>query len=109
MTSPGTFDELDAGPGVVAVLLAGARATRHLPTLLSLRRAYPRLRVFAGASDPLDVARLVEAGAIARQADSIGQLANEVWEECRCHVLVLQATTLVPMGALDAGDRAARS
>jgi glycosyltransferase involved in cell wall biosynthesis len=89
-------------PGAVAVLLAGPRADAHLPTVRALRRAYPLLQIMAGTADPARLEVLADAGAVVRRADSLAQLVNEVWEECRTHILVLQSTTLVPSGGLDA-------
>lgn len=88
--------------GIVAVLLAGPRPETHLPTVRLLLRAYPSLPFFAGGPDPAQLSALTAAGAMYRRANSLGQLVNEVWDEFRAHILVLQSTALVPSGGLDA-------
>ncbi|MEA2931640.1 MAG: hypothetical protein QOI56_425 [Actinomycetota bacterium] len=98
MTGPGIGT---TAPAAVAVLLAGPRPETHLPSVQALRRAYPGMRIFVGGPDPDRLSALAGAGAVARRADSLGQLVNEVWDECRTNVLVLQSTVLVARGGLD--------
>ncbi|HVF12973.1 MAG TPA: glycosyltransferase [Acidimicrobiales bacterium] len=107
MTGPPTDrDAAGAGAegvaGAVAVLMGGPRPDAYLPAVQALRRAYPLVPIFAGDPDPGRLSALVEGGAVARPAESLGQLINEVWDECRTHVLVLQSTVLVARGGLDA-------
>ncbi|HVF13180.1 MAG TPA: hypothetical protein VM942_01205, partial [Acidimicrobiales bacterium] len=100
--APTDRDAARAGAGAAAVLMGGPRPDAYLPTVHALRRAYPLLPIFVGDPDPGRLSMLVGAGAVARPADSLGQLVNEVWDECRIHVLVLQSTVLVARGGLDA-------
>ena len=80
----------------VALLLADGWTERYLPTVASLRKSHPDLRIVAGAPDGRSVAPLVELGAEAVAATTLAALVNQVWEERRGHALVISEPTVFP-------------
>lgn len=88
------------GGEVVAALFAGDRPELYGPTVASLRRACPSVGVFAGAVDG-DVGPLSGLGAKPVAAPSLPSLVNGLWEQGRCHVLVVSGTAVLPSGAVE--------
>lgn len=86
---------------VVAVLHTLGRAEAWLPTVVSLGQARPGIPVVAGGPDETALAPLVAKGAVARVADSLPALVNQVWAEHRCHLVVISDTAVLPRHALD--------
>lgn len=88
----------EVGAPVVAAIWAGADAEAFLPTLRSLRAAYPDLPVYAAAAG--DVAVLSDAGAEALPARSLGDLVDRVREARDAHVVAIGDPVTVPPGFL---------
>ena len=91
-------DEL--APPVAAALFPGARPELYGPTVASLRRACPGLDVVVGATDG-DIGPLAGLGATATVAPSLAAVIDRLWQDRRCHVLVVTDTAVFPAGALD--------
>ncbi|MGH9282127.1 MAG: glycosyltransferase, partial [Acidimicrobiales bacterium] len=85
---------------VVAVLFAEGWTDAYVPTVTTLRRAHPGMEVVAASPDPAAVAPLVEVGARSVVAVSLSTAVNELWEEGRCHVLVVTEPVVVPSAFL---------
>lgn len=90
-------------PEVVTAVLHAAdadAAARMLPSVASLRRAHPDVRVVLGAPDPRAVTAPLDVHE-RRHATGLAALVSEVFRETGGHVLVLRDVALVPPGFLD--------
>lgn len=86
---------------LVALVFAGDFPEDCLPSVTTLRRGHPEIDVVVGGEDEDALAPLAAKGAVTRAAPSLCALANRVYEETRCHLLLVCEPAVFPDRAVD--------